>query len=160
MGHLLLRDARASVRKRAEASSFALARIEPQKVSRGKARQDPKPDAVGMLALDAIALSAADGYGHVVLGLAVHRDAHLWVLQRALVPRARPVVGRYVQMITAWERRNHAVPCIADLVGRRNDDCGSVLWLDEPEKRLERGNDSDVREKYYGDRLHASIPRV
>ena len=45
-----------------------------------------------------------------ILGLiSVERDSHARILERASIPRARPVVGRHVQLAIARQPRDHAI---------------------------------------------------
>ena len=99
-----------------------LARIKPEELPRREAGEDVADQRKPRLVEEALAFLFADRDSAVVVGPAVAGHADIRILERAVVPRARPVVRGDEEPTVVVDGRQHALVGLPIRVGRGEDD--------------------------------------
>ena len=73
-----------------------------------------------MFGVYALLLRAADWHRAIRALLSVDRYLHLWMLQYLVVPGARPVVGRNVEVAASLQTRDNTILRHATRIDRRD----------------------------------------
>ena len=106
-----------------------LARIQPEELPRCEAGEDVCDQREPGLVKETFALLLADRYSAVVGGVAIAGHANIRIFERAVVPRARPVIRRDEELTVVVDGRQHPFVGRTVCVGRRENDRRPDLGL-------------------------------
>ena len=106
-----------------------LARIQPEELPRCEAGEDVCDQREPGLVEETFALLLADRYSAVVSGVTIAGHANIRIFERAVVPRARPVIRRDEELTVMVDGRQHPFVGRTVCVGRRENDRRPDLGL-------------------------------
>ena len=122
------------------------ARIQAKEKPRRKSGQDSEAEPEIVVVLNPIVFCIRNGDRSVVALRPVELGLHRGILEGLIVPRAGPMIGRYVDLAPTLEAGEDSFVRCSFGIRCRDGQCRTCFGLEDPDHGLERDDDSDVKD--------------